>query len=115
MAFIGTPHTSNAGYYYNDDTPSGGRKTEADIRTCTHCQAIIKMQAWKEDGNFCGKCMSPVCGPCGDRMETRGCEPFMQKLEASLENDYRKSQFRKMAGLEGEFRTVIFTGSTSPK
>jgi hypothetical protein len=59
MIIIGTPHTKGAGYYKNDDTASGGKKSEADIRTCTHCQAVIKMQAWKEDGGFCGKCMGP--------------------------------------------------------
>lgn len=107
-----TPHTKGAGYYKNDDTPSGGKITEADIRTCTHCQAIIKMQDWKEDGNFCGKCMAPVCHSCGDRMETMGCEPFIKRLEEALEGNYRKAQFRKIAGLEGEYIPVIFSGQT---
>lgn len=100
MGFIiGTPHTHNSGYYKNDDTASGGRKTEADIQTCSHCQAIIKMQDWKEDGGWCGRCMKPICGPCADRMLTRGCEPFTKQIEEAMNRDYHRRQFRKFAGL----------------
>lgn len=99
MIIIGTPHTKGAGYYKNDDTASGGKKSEADIRTCTHCQAVIKMQEWKEDGGFCGKCMAPICSFCADKMQTRGCEPFMQQLEKLVDANYRFRQIRKLAGL----------------
>lgn len=96
---IGTPHTHNAGYYKNDDTPSGGRLSEADVQTCSHCQKILLMQGWKDDGGFCGKCMKPICGPCADRMLTHGCEPFIQHIERQLERAYSRSQFVKLAGL----------------
>lgn len=101
MSFmIGTAHTHNAGYYRNDDTPSGGGKVEADVQTCTHCQRVLLMQGWKEDGGWCGKCSAPICGPCADRMVTHGCEPFMQQLEAGFDHAVRLAAFRKLAGLD---------------
>jgi hypothetical protein len=42
---------------------------------------------------------APICGPCADRMQTRGCEPFIKQIEQALEAGYRRSQFRKLAGL----------------
>lgn len=99
MIIIGTPHKHNAGYYKNDDRASGGLKTEADIQSCVHCQAVILMQKWKEDGGWCGRCSKPICGPCADRMLTKGCEPFIQKIEQALESNFRRQQFRKIAGI----------------
>ncbi len=110
MPFIGTPHTSGSGYYCNDDTPSGGTKSEADIQTCTHCQKVIKLQDWKDDGGFCGRCMKPICGPCADRMLTYGCEPFIKQIESALESEYRRKQFRKVAGLDPEHVSIIYSG-----
>lgn len=111
MTFIiGTPHTHNSGYYRNDDTPSGGSLSEADIQTCTHCQKILKMNLWKEDGGFCGRCMAPICGTCADKMLTNGCEPFIKQIEQSLESDYKKKQFRKIAGLDPEYVSIIYSG-----
>lgn len=100
MIISGTPHAKGAGYYRNDDTASGGKKTEADVRTCTHCQKVILMQAWKDDGGFCGKCMAPICGLCADRMDAHGCEPFVKKIETALEIESKLHQYRKLAGLE---------------
>jgi len=99
VIIIGTPHTHNAGYYKNDDTASGGRKSEADVQSCSHCQRVILMQQWKEDGGWCGRCMKPICGPCADRMQTRGCEPFIKQIEQALEANYRVQHLRKLAGL----------------
>ena len=64
---IGTPHTKGAGYFVNglNLTPNQGRE-EADIRTCPHCQYVIKMQEWKNDGAWCYKCNAPVCGTTGN-------------------------------------------------
>lgn len=100
MIIVGTPHAKGAGYFRNDDTASGGRRDEADVRTCTHCQSIIKMQIWKDDGGFCGRCMAPICGPCADRMTLHGCEPFVAQLERALEMQSKLGAFRKLAGLE---------------
>ncbi|MDX2059937.1 MAG: hypothetical protein SFV24_19160 [Gemmatimonadales bacterium] len=58
------------------------------------------MQAWKEDGGFCGRCMAPICGPCADRMLTHGCEPFIAQIERAVDVRYKLDQFRKMAGLD---------------
>ena len=96
---IGTPHTKGAGYYRNDDTPSGGAKNEADVRTCVHCQRVLLMQAWKGDGGFCGRCMAPICGPCADEMLTLGCRPFLERLERELDATIKYRQHLKVAGL----------------
>ena len=93
-----TPHTHNAGYYLKDDP--NGRKKEADIQTCTHCQAVINMQVWKDDGAFCKLCNAPICNHCGDRALTFGCEPFMKKLEVFTDAVVKYQQYLKMAGLD---------------
>jgi hypothetical protein len=112
MTFIiGTPHVDGAGYYRNDDTPSGGKKAEADIRTCKHCQAIIKLQEWKEDGGFCRRCDAPICNLCATRMLTFGCEPFLRELEKQASDQMRFIQFAKLAGLEAPLPPDI----TEPK
>lgn len=99
MIYIGTPHVHNSGYYRNDDTCSGGKKVEADIQSCSHCQAVIKMQSWKEEGDWCSRCSKPICKACGEDLALNGCRPFLQKLEQSLERDFHRAQFRKLAGL----------------
>jgi hypothetical protein len=101
MTFIiGTPHTHNAGHL---DATTGGpnsRREQADIQTCTHCQKAIKMQEWKVDPTWCRICSAPICGPCGTRMLTHGCEPFLKKVEQAFEKEHRLKQFRKVVGLE---------------
>jgi len=103
MTFIiGTPHTHQAGYYRNDDRNSGGKLAEADIKTCTHCQAVIKMQEWKAEGAWCAKCEAPVCGgtnQCAKDTATFGCVPFFKKIEQYAEEQMRFAQFSKLAGL----------------
>ena len=98
MIIVGTPYTKGAGYYLGDQDTS--HRKEADVRTCTHCQTIIKMQAWKDDGGWCGKCNAPICGPCATRAMTFGCEPFIQKLEKYAGAVMRFERFRKFAGLD---------------
>lgn len=100
MFIVGTPHAKGAGYFVNDDTPSGGKKVEGDVRTCMHCQAILIMQKWKDDGGWCGRCNAPICATCADRMDTHGCEPFIAQIEKALKITPRLEQFRKEAGLE---------------
>ena len=105
MIIAGTAHSHSAGFYQNDDTPSGGAQAKADIQTCTHCQCVLFMHpvvgqvCWKDDGGWCGRCNKPICGPCADRMLTRGCEPFIKTLERQLEAAYRRRQFRALAGV----------------
>lgn len=101
MSFIiGTPHTHGAGYYRNDDTPSGGRLQEADVQTCTHCQKVLLVQAWKQDGGFCGRCNAPICGWCAERMLTHGCEPFVKQIEVYLHHSVKLETFRRLAGVD---------------
>lgn len=95
---IGTPFSRGAGYYVGDKDLKTRR--EADVATCPHCERVIFLQKWKDDGGFCGKCMKPICGPCADRAMTFGCEPFMQKLEKYAENTMRFEQYRRVVGLE---------------
>ena len=97
---IRTPHTSKAGYYRNDDTVSGGKRTEADVQTCKHCQKILLMQHWKEEGGWCGRCNAPVCSWCSDRMLYYGCEPFLKKIEIYSDMIVKMTEFRKQAGLD---------------
>jgi hypothetical protein len=90
VIIIGTPHSKGAGYTLNDDRPSGGKKTEADVRTCPHCQAIIKMQEWakSQTQNFCLKCMAPAC----NTKECQDCIPFIQKIETHIETQLRRKR-----------------------
>jgi hypothetical protein len=89
---IGTPFTKGAGYFVNDKALR--HKSEADVQTCAHCQAVILMQQWRDDGAWCGKCMKPICGPCGTRALTYGCEPFLKKIEQYAEAQMRFEKAR---------------------
>jgi hypothetical protein len=85
MILIGTPHTRGSGYTVNDQALKS--RQEADIQTCPHCQAVIKMQAWARASvqNFCLKCMKPTCAnpACQD------CVPFVKQLEQYIANQLR--------------------------
>jgi hypothetical protein len=95
---IGTPFTRGAGYLLNNQGLNVSQREEADIRTCTHCQAVIRMQAWRDNGAFCGKCMAPICAACGTRAMTYGCEPFLKKIEQYAEQQMRFAKILKDAG-----------------
>lgn len=98
MIVIGTPHTRNSGYYQKTDPNNKKKEAEADIQTCPHCQAVIKMQEWAKASvqNFCLKCMAPTCtnGACHE------CMPFVQKIERFTDAIVKYKQFIKMAGLD---------------
>jgi len=111
MHIIKTPHRHNAGYLLNNQ--NARNKQEADIQCCTHCETVIQMQKWSEDGGWCGRCNAPICGPCADRMLTYGCEPFIKKLEAAHDMSVKLSQFRKLAGLDAppaDYQPKILVG-----
>lgn len=103
---IGTPHTKGAGYFINDKDLR--TRQEADVQTCSHCQAILKMQEWKKSGAWCGKCMKPLCLDCGKRTQIFGCEPFLKKLEQYAEQQMR---FAKLAGDQPVPSQVLITGT----
>lgn len=86
------------GFLMNDDRASGGEKEEADMVGCKHCLALIKKPDWQADGGFCHCCDAPICGPCADRMQTRGCENFLRVLEGALERKYRRDQLSRVLG-----------------
>lgn len=96
---IGTPHIDGAGYYRNDDRCSGGRLSEADIRTCPHCQKIIKMQEWKTAAvqNFCMKCMQPTCD---NQACVHDCIPYLQQVDMKHDAVVKYQAYLKMAGLD---------------
>lgn len=98
MHIIKTPHRHGAGYFLNNKALR--RKDEADVQQCKHCESVILMQKWAEDGGWCGRCNAPICGPCADRMLTHGCEPFLKKIEAAFDMTVKLAQFRKLAGLD---------------
>lgn len=102
---IGTPYTKGSGYFLNDKNLKS--RQEADIQTCSHCQAVIKMQQWKNDGAWCSKCMKPICLSCGVKAERFGCEPFLKKIEQYAEKQMR---FQKIAGLMPEPQQSLKTG-----
>jgi len=107
MTFIiGTPHTKGAGYFVNDRRLRS--RQEADVQTCSHCQAVIKMQEWKDDGAWCAKCMKPICVKCGTRALTFGCEPFLKKIEQYAEQQMR---FEKLGVDEPVPQRSLVTGS----
>lgn len=103
MILIGTPHTRNAGYFMNDDRNGGGKLAEADIRTCTHCQTVIKMQEWKVHGAWCRECSAPICVMCGTEMKQLGyCLPFIKRIDLYADSLIKLQQHLKMAGLDPE-------------
>lgn len=101
---IGTPHRKGCG---NLDARTGGhdsRHVEADIKTCPHCQAVINLQRWKEEGGWCSKCQAPLCSnpDCIKRTAELGCVPFTQALEREWALKGKLDHFRKLAGLDPE-------------
>lgn len=94
---IGTPNRRNAGYLMSNNTAQSQRKVEADVQTCSHCQAVVILG--KEGGNYCGKCSHVVCDQCGARMDKYGCEPFLRKLERAIGASEQYEKFLKEAGM----------------
>ena len=113
MFIIGTPHAKGAGYLQANTGGHNNRQTEADIRTCTHCQTVINLSLWKDDGGYCSRCQAPICGQCADRMLTHGCEPFIAQIERACEVRHSLEQFRRLAGLDAppaDYKPQIFIG-----
>lgn len=88
---IGTPHTRGSGYFINDQNLS--TRQEADIQTCPHCQAVIKLQEWRTapEQNFCLKCMKPAC----NNEACQPCIPFIRRIEQAMAAQMR---FQKLTG-----------------
>jgi hypothetical protein len=104
---IGTPHRRNAG---NLNMTTGGERSqqvEDDIQTCPHCQSVIRLSQWKQEGGFCRKCMKPICNnpDCVKRTAELGCVPFTQALEQEWRLQGKLQAFRKLAGLDPQAPT----------
>lgn len=109
---IGTPHSKGAGYFMDGKNLNTSKRSEADVRTCTHCQKVILLQSWRDAGAWCGKCMAPICDDCGKRAMTFGCEPFIKKIEQFAEGQMRFQKLLKDAGMEAPVpHTPIYTGA----
>lgn len=91
---------SGMGYYMNDDRASGGKLAEDDIFICSHCDQTIKKSAWKQGGGMCMVCSAPVCLTCYGKTKTQGCNgPAVRKLEAAINEAYRREQNAKVLGI----------------
>jgi hypothetical protein len=101
MGFIiGTPHTHNSGYLHTNQEP-GRKEKEADIQICSHCEAVIEMQKWRDNGAWCSKCGKPVCADgtaCAATTAKVGCVPYVKKLEQLLESNEQRRQLRRLLG-----------------
>jgi hypothetical protein len=107
---IGTPHTKGAGYFINDKNLR--TRQEADVQTCAHCGAVLKMQEWKKCGAWCAQEMRPLCIKCGKRAQLFGCEPIMRKIEQVFEAQMRFERLSKDAGPDEPVpQQIILTGS----
>lgn len=89
---------SGMGYTLADDTASGGKRREADLLGCNHCQRLMRKHWWQQDGGMCLQCSRPVCPGCRDRIPTHGCENFMRRLEGALNDRYRRDQNARVLG-----------------
>jgi hypothetical protein len=62
------------------------------------------MQLWKQDGAFCTKCWSPICGnenpACVQENQLYGCVPFLRRLELYTNAAVKYQTYLRMAGLD---------------
>jgi hypothetical protein len=107
---IGTPYTNGAGYFINDKNLR--TRQEADVQTCSHCQAVLLMQEWQRRGAWCGKCMKPLCLQCGKRTKVFGCEPFSEKFGRFVEKEAALAKVLKEVGPDEPVpQSLIIIGS----
>src|SRR5271169_3907802 len=108
---IGRPHSRGAGYFENRVTRDSAPQ-KSDVLTCAHCQKVIRLHDWRDDGGWCRAEMKPLCGGkegCAERALTHGCEPFMKKLEAFASAQLKLQAYLKRLGLEREPPRSIIT------
>lgn len=112
---IGTPHVHNCGHLDSHTGGHNSKHVQRDVQCCTHCQKVIFLDEWKDDGAWCGRCQAPICGPCGDRMATHGCEPYIAQIEKAFALENKLAQFRKLAGLDAPPPQSVVIASTIPR
>ncbi len=72
------------------------RVVEKDCVACQHCQAVIVIDKYVKRGGWCGRCNGAVCFVCAKRMDTMGCEPFMQLLEQAMARQERDLAWQRL-------------------
>lgn len=87
------------GYLLNDDRASGGALEEADIRTCPHCQKILKILKSQTEGDWCHRCGAPVCEACGLIQAFKGCTPFRKLIDEALDRQAKDRAYKQVLGL----------------
>lgn len=91
---------SGAGYFMNDDRASGGKLDEDDTLKCSHCPQGLRKSQWKMHGGMCMVCQQPLCPRCTKRAMQFGCDgPEIKKLEAVVNDLYRREQNAKILGI----------------
>jgi hypothetical protein len=67
---------------------------EADTFTCSHCQriTICNGRGAQALGGYCRQCDALVCERCAGK----DCTPFLKKIEAMEEREYRWRQLELM-------------------
>ena len=101
MIGVGTPHVRGAGYLEADQNLPPSQREKADVQSCAHCQAVIRMQQWAKGGAWCHKERKPLCLACGKIALTRGCEPIAAKIDAYVERAMREELLDPTARYEG--------------
>lgn len=97
----------NEGYYLSDNRASGGKREEAALIGCNHCQKTMMRgnvsnplpDTWANDGGWCSCCNGAVCAQCADRMLEHGCEVFVKKVDQQLAGLYHREQNAKILGI----------------
>jgi len=54
---------------------------EWDTLSCVHCQAVIRLEKYKQAGGFCSTCHGPVCDHCAAKGV---CSPWKEKVEMAI-------------------------------
>jgi hypothetical protein len=93
-----------AGYLFSDNRAAGEGLQEDDVFACNHCQKLVLKSVIAERGGMCGQCNQIICIECYGFLlkpldEGGGCRPFLQFLEAQLEELYRRDQNAKLLGI----------------
>lgn len=67
-------------------TADGGAKVtqEFDTISCSHCQKVMDVKVWKDEGPWCYCCGHAICLPCLKINRQTGCVPFMKMVETQL-------------------------------
>lgn len=79
------------GYLMVDDRVSGGTLREADVATCSHCQAQVVLNPLRtRERTVCFKCAKYVCDSCAGALHaTFECIPLNARFDNIQERLFR--------------------------